>query len=245
MAATMGLATLPVYRRLRVAVFSTGDELVQLGEPLQSGQIYDSNRYAVIGLLQGLGCDVIDLGCSRDDFDATCQLLSDAAQQADLIITSGGVSVGEEDYVKAAVESIGEINLWRLAIKPGKPLAYGSVNQVPFFGLPGNPVAAFITFCIFVRPYLLKMQNVGEVTPVSITLPALFDWPKPGKRREFTRARIEKADDGSVGVSLYHHQGSGVLSSVVWANGLAIIPEGTTVQQGDPIEFIPFSELLS
>lgn len=245
MAATMGSARLPVYRRLRVAVFSTGDELAPLGEPLRSGQIYDSNRYALIGLLQTVGCEVIDLGRVSDDFADTTQVLQQAAQQADVIITSGGVSVGEEDYVKAAVEQLGEIDLWRIAIKPGKPLAFGRVGETPFFGLPGNPVASYITFCIFVRPFLLRMQGMNDAMPLRLSVPAQFVWPKAGKRREFVRARLVTDAHGQQGVTLYPNQGSGVLSSVVWGNGLAIIPEGHTVQPGDIVSFLPFSDLLS
>ncbi|MEW5755746.1 MAG: gephyrin-like molybdotransferase Glp [Pseudomonadota bacterium] len=245
MAATMGIARLPVYRRLRVAVFSTGDELAPLGAPLRSGQIYDSNRYALFGLLHTVGCEVIDLGRVSDDFDETSTVLQQAAQRADLIITSGGVSVGEEDYVKAAVERLGEIDLWRIAIKPGKPLAFGRVGETPFFGLPGNPVASYISFCIFVRPFLLRMQGVNDVAPLRLSVPAQFAWPKAGKRREFVRARLASDANGQQGVTLYPNQGSGVLSSVVWGNGLAIIPEGRTVQPGDIVSFLPFSDLLS
>lgn len=245
MAATMGFAQLSVYRQLKVAVFSTGDELVALGEPLGSGQIYDSNRYSVNGLLQTLGCEVVDLGCAPDNFNATQEILQQAAQQADLVITSGGVSVGEEDHIKAAVESIGQLDMWRLAIKPGKPLAYGTVCDTPFFGLPGNPVASFVTFCLFARPYLLRMQGMTDVAPLTISLPAWFDWPRSGKRREFSRARVVNNEKGESGVELYSHQGSGVLSSVVWANGLAVIPEGKTIAQGDMVSFIPFDGLLS
>ena len=245
MAATMGFAQLSVYRQLKVAVFSTGDELVALGEALGSGQIYDSNRYSVNGLLQTLGCEVIDLGCVTDNFNATQEILQQAAQQADLVITSGGVSVGEEDHIKAAVESIGQLNMWRLAIKPGKPLAYGTVCDTPFFGLPGNPVASFVTFCLFARPYLLRMQGMNDVAPLTISLPAWFDWPRSGKRREFSRARVVNNEKGESGVELYPHQGSGVLSSVVWANGLAVIPEGQTIERGDAVNFIPFDGLLS
>ncbi|MCK5639387.1 MAG: molybdopterin molybdotransferase MoeA, partial [Gammaproteobacteria bacterium] len=245
MAATMGFAQLSVYRQLKVAVFSTGDELVALGEALGSGQIYDSNRYSVNGLLQTLGCEVIDLGCVTDNFNATQEILQQAAQQADLVITSGGVSVGEEDHIKAAVESIGQLNMWRLAIKPGKPLAYGTVCDTPFFGLPGNPVASFVTFCLFARPYLLRMQGMNDVAPLTISLPAWFDWPRSGKRREFSRARVVNNEKGESGVELYPHQGSGVLSSLVWANGLAVIPEGQTIERGDAVNFIPFDGLLS
>jgi len=244
MAATLGLARVPVFRKLRVAVFSTGDELAPLGEPLQSGQIYDSNRYTLIGLLQASGCKVIDLGRVADDFASTCQTLSQAAQQADLIITSGGVSVGEEDYVKAAVQQLGEVNLWKIAIKPGKPLAFGRVAETRFFGLPGNPVAAFVTFCLFVRPYLLRCQGANQTAPTTIPVTAQFDWPKPGKRHEYLRARLTTNSQGETGASLYPSQGSGILSSVSWGNGLVIMPIGQTVQQGDTVDFISFAELL-
>lgn len=153
--------------------------------------------------------------------------------------------MGEEDHIKAAVESIGQLDMWRLAIKPGKPLAYGTVCDTPFFGLPGNPVASFVTFCLFARPYLLRMQGMTDVAPLTISLPAWFDWPRSGKRREFSRARVVNNEKGESGVELYSHQGSGVLSSVVWANGLAVIPEGKTIAQGDMVSFIPFDGLLS
>lgn len=244
MIATLGLVQVKTFRRPRVAVFSTGNELMPLGEALGSGQIYDSNRYALIALLQTLGCEIIDLGRVPDDLDATKTVLAQAAALADLIITSGGVSVGEEDYVKIAVEAMGRIDLWRLAIKPGKPLAYGSVSGVPFFGLPGNPVASFATFCLFVRPYLLAMQHASNIRPLSYTLAARFERTRAIKRREYVRARLVHDEQGA-GIELYHAQGSAIMSSLTWAEGLAVIPENMTIEKGDPVQFLPFSEFFA
>lgn len=242
--ASQGIAELKVWRRLRVAVFSTGDELVALGEPLGSGQIYDSNRYALKGLLQGLGCEVVDLGKVADSLEATRDVLLQAATVADLIVTSGGVSVGEEDHVRTAVESLGKINLWRIAMKPGKPLAYGEVQGVPFFGSPGNPVSSFVTFALFVRPYILRLQGMTDVMPRMFNVVAAFDWPKPGKRREFVRAAFGVDEHGCTTALLYPHQGSGVLSSLAWAEGLVVIPEGKAIAAGEMVSCIPFSGVL-
>jgi molybdopterin molybdotransferase len=226
---------------LKVATFFTGDELVEPGTPLQQGEIYNSNQYQINALLQLLGCEVINLGIVEDTLETTHETLHQAAQQADLVITSGGVSVGEEDHVRKAIEELGEINMWRLKIKPGKPLVFGRVESTPFLGLPGNPVSAFATFCLFVRPYILGMQGISERLPKTIMARADFEWKRPGIRREFLRARL--SDDQTV--SIYPHQGSGVLSSVCWANGLAVIPEDTTIAKGDTVSFIPFAELLT
>lgn len=245
LAASVGSASLLVYRKLKVATFFTGDEIVMPGEPLKPGQIYNSNRFVLTGLLQALGCEVVDLGIVPDDFAATVKVLEAAAADADLIITSGGVSVGEEDHVKAAVEAVGKLDMWKIAIKPGKPLAFGEVGQVPFIGLPGNPVSAFVTFCLFVRPFILRSQGITAAAPQAFSLKADFDWLKPDKRREFLRARLHTAENGEVCVQLYPHQGSGVLTSTVWADGLVEVPEGATVRRGETIKFLPFSGLFN
>jgi len=243
LAASVGIARIPVYRRLRVATFYTGDEIVMPGEPLAAGQIYNSNRYSLTGLLQSMGCEVIELGNVPDNPDETVRALSQAAQQADLVITSGGVSVGEEDHVKAAVEQVGQLDMWRIAMKPGKPLAFGTALGTPFIGLPGNPVSTFVTFCLFVRPFILRRQGVWEIAPKHFNVRADFVWPKAGARREYLRARLQQGEDGMVGVGIYPNQSSGVLTSVVWGDGLVDLAVGETVQPGQPVRFIPFSEL--
>lgn len=244
LAASIGLARLPVFRRLRVAVFFTGDEIVMPGNPLEPGKIYNSNRYTLLGLLRQMDCEIIDLGTIPDNLDATVAALEQAGRKADLIITSGGVSVGEEDHVKPAVEQIGKLDLWKIAIKPGKPLAFGQIGDARFIGLPGNPVATFITFCILVRPFILRCQNASHTAPRQMKVRARFSRPKPDKRREFLRARLGIADDGTVFAELYPNQSSGVLTSTVWADGLVDIPAGSVVASGDPVNYIPFTELL-
>ncbi len=247
LAASVGSAELTVRRRLRVAVFSSGDELVMPGTPLGPGQIYNSNRFTLNGLLEELGCEILDSGIVKDTLDATMQALADATERSDLILASGGVSVGEEDHVKPAVERLGSLDLWQIAIRPGKPLAFGHIGAVrtPFIGSPGNPVSLFVTFCLFARPFIRRMQGItGSLRPASVTAEAGFDWPRAAKRREFQRARLEPGKGSSrPRVNLYPNRSSAVLSSVAWANGLAVIPEDRALQEGDPIEFIPFSEL--
>jgi molybdopterin molybdotransferase len=246
LAASVGIAEIPVYRRLKVALFSSGDELVMPGGTLGPGQIFNSNQFTLGGLLESLGCDVINLGMVEDTFDATCKALSAGAEQADLVLASGGVSVGEEDHVKPAVEKLGSLDLWKIAIRPGKPVAFGHIGATPFIGAPGNPVSLFVTFCVFARPFILKSQGVvGDVIPTPVRAPADFEWPKPDKRREFARARLDLDDQGQGRVSIFASRSSGVLSSVAWANGLAVIPEGQVLSKGDMVEFLPFSELLS
>lgn len=238
-AASVGATTLGVARRLKVAVFFTGDEIVLPGQPLAPGRIYNSNRATLIALLGQMGIEVIDLGQVPDRLNATVATLERAAQAADVVITSGGVSVGEEDHVKAAVEQLGRIEMWKVAMKPGKPLVYGRVGNADFLGLPGNPVSAFVVFCLFVRPFLLRRMGAESLPAASFTVPAGFDWIKPGKRREFLRARLQ---DGWA--MLYPNQGSGVLTSLAWADGLVDIEAGTSVENGDSVRFIPLSELL-
>jgi molybdopterin molybdotransferase len=245
LAASVGLASLPVYRRLKVAIFSTGDELVAPGQPLQPGQIYNSNRYTLTGLLQNIQCEIIDLGNVADDMASTLEVLQQAADQADLIVTSGGVSVGEEDYIKAALEQLGQVEMWRVAMKPGKPLAYGHVGETPFIGLPGNPVSVFATFLLFARPYLLRSMGASQVRTTRMKVTADFDWQRAGPRREFVRARLGHDAQGRPSASIYPSQSSGVMTSTVWADGLVIIPENTTISAGDSVDYLSFDSLLA
>ncbi len=241
LAASVGLAELPVYKKLKVACFFTGDELVTPGAPLAPGQIYNSNRYTLTGLVNALGCELIDLGIVPDTLEATESALLRAASLADVIVTSGGVSVGEADYVKAAVEKLGRVEMWKVAMKPGKPLVYGRVKKADFIGLPGNPVSAFVTFCLFVRPFLLKRMGAANVLYRAFAVQADFTWKKPGARREFLRAQLQA--NGKL--ALFPNQSSGVLTSCAWADGLVDLEIGQTIQPGDWVRFIPFSELLS
>ncbi|MCU7918035.1 MAG: molybdopterin molybdotransferase MoeA [Candidatus Thiodiazotropha sp. (ex Dulcina madagascariensis)] len=246
LAASVGVAEISVYRRLRVAVFSSGDELVMPGEELKSGEIYNSNQFTLAGLLQRLGCEVIQLGIVEDTLEATCEALLRGAEAADLVLASGGVSVGEEDHVKPAVERLGSLDLWKIACRPGKPLAYGRIGDTPFLGAPGNPVSLFVTFAVFARPFILRMQGVDQgVTPTPLKALAGFEKPATDKRREYARGRLELDEQGRAVVRLYPNRSSGVLSSVVWANGLAVLPPLTEIAPGDRVDFIPFSELMS
>ena len=244
LAASIGMAMLPVRRRPRVALFSTGDELVMPGQvapaDMKPGAIYNSNRFFLRALLLRLGCEVSDLGIVPDRLDATREALRAAAQAHDLILTSGGVSVGEEDHIKPAVQSLGELTLWQIAIKPGKPFAYGRVQDTHFIGLPGNPVSSYVTFLLLVRPFLLKLQGVRELAPVSVQAQAHFDWPRADRRREFLRVRR----NGAGGLDLFPNQSSGVLTSAVWGDGLVDNAPGQTIQHGDSVRFISFAEVL-
>jgi len=256
LAASVGLASVPVLRKLRVAVFFTGDELTMPGETLKPGAIYNSNRFLLRGLLENLGCEVKDFGIVPDQLQATRDTLRAAAASHDLIITSGGVSVGEEDHVKPAVEVEGRLNMWQIAMKPGKPLAFGEINRSSgsngngngngggkafFLGLPGNPVSTFVTFLVFVRPFLLRLQGVDNVEPRALMLRADFNWLKADRRQEFLRARFNDAG----GLDLFPKQGSGVLTSTVWGDGLIDNPAGKTIAEGDLVRFIPFDHLLN
>lgn len=244
LAASVGMHELPVVRRPRIALFSTGDELVMPGDvapaQMKPGTIYNSNRFFLRALLLRLGCEVTDLGIVPDRLDATIDALGSAAKDHDLILTSGGVSVGEEDHIKPAVHKLGTLDLLQIAIKPGKPFAYGQVENAHFIGLPGNPVSSFVTFLLLVRPFLLKLQGVTDVAVRSISMRANFAWPKADKRREFLR--VKRGPDG--GLDLYSSQSSGVLTSAVWGDGLVDNPPGKTIAIGDTVRFIPFSEVL-
>ncbi|MCU7798345.1 MAG: molybdopterin molybdotransferase MoeA [Candidatus Thiodiazotropha sp. (ex Myrtea spinifera)] len=246
LAASVGVPTLTVYRPLRVAVFSSGDELVMPGGELGPGQIYNSNQFTLGGLVKRMGCEVIQLGMVEDTLEATCEALKRGAKSADLILASGGVSVGEEDHVKPAVEQLGSLDLWKVAIRPGKPIAFGQVDGTPFFGAPGNPVSLFTTFTIFARPFILRLQGMEEgYMPMAFKAIAAFEKAGTDKRREYARAKMEMDEQGRAVVKLYANRSSGVLSSVAWANGLAVLPAMTAISQGDAIEFIPFSELMT
>jgi molybdopterin molybdotransferase len=238
--ASTGLAEVQVYRPLKVALLCTGDELVEPGQPLAAGQIYNSNRFLLAGLVEKLGMQLVDLGRVRDTAEDTERALCAAAQQADVIISTGGVSVGEEDHVKGVVEKLGRLDLWRIKIKPGKPLAYGQVQGVPFFGLPGNPASSLITFCLFARPCLLKQQGAQVEAPLMLQVPAGFTRNRAIVRQEYLRARFENGR-----IEPFANQSSGMLSSASWANGLAVIAPDIQVAEGDLVGFIPFSELLS
>ncbi|MES2188304.1 MAG: gephyrin-like molybdotransferase Glp [Pseudomonadota bacterium] len=245
MAASIGRAQVLVARRPRVALFSTGDELVMPGDKapadMPPGAIYNSNRFVLRALLLRCGCEVTDLGIVPDRFDATVAALRQAAEGHDLILTSGGVSVGEEDHVKPAVQSLGQLTLWQMAMKPGKPFAYGQVGAAHFIGLPGNPVSSFVTFLLMVRPFVLKLQGASRHAPEPMLLPAHFSWPKADPRREFLRV----ARNAAGGLELFGHQGSGVLTSVTWGDGLVDNPPSTPIAQGDTVRFLPFAELLA
>jgi molybdopterin molybdotransferase len=239
MAASVGVAQLPAMRRLSVGVLSTGSELVTPGQAIGSGQIYNSNRYQLTGLLKAMGCEVTDYEPLADDFEATRRALRKAGALHDLVITSGGVSVGEEDHVKPAVEAEGELAMWNVAVKPGKPLAFGRVGQADFVGLPGNPVSTYVVFQLLIRPFVRKCQGASRLLPDARRMVAGFEWSRPANRREFLRVRV--GADGRL--ERFPNQSSGVLTSCLWADGLADVPAGQKVSPGDTLGYVRFSEL--
>jgi molybdopterin molybdotransferase len=239
LAASVGIKSLPVRRRVRLGLFFTGDELVMPGDPLAPGRIYNSNRFTLNALAHAFGCEVRDYGIVPDTLQATREVLRRSAAENDVIVTSGGVSVGEEDHVKPAVEAEGTLLMWRIAMKPGRPLAFGTVGDAAFIGLPGNPVSSFVTFLIFVRPFLLKTQGRTETRPRTISARADFDWPEPDARREFLRVKW----NAQGGLDLYPTQDSAVMTSTAWADGLVDNPAGAAIRKGDLVRFLPYSEL--
>ena len=252
-AASAGLTHLNVKRRVKVAAFFTGDELSLPGEPLKPGGIYNSNRDTLLACIKSLGCDATDFGIVPDSLDATRETLRKASKDHDLIITSGGVSVGEEDHIKPAVTAEGRLDLWQIAIKPGKPLAFGAVRKLDapenadtepetwFIGLPGNPVSSFVTFLLLVRPFILKLQGRNTSAPQSYPMRADFDWLKGDRRNEFLRVKI----NAQGGLDLFPNQSSGVLTSASWGDGLLDCPPGHTFKAGELVKYIPFNALLS
>ncbi len=246
LAASVGVGQLSVLRRPRVAIFSTGDELMMPGEPLRPGAIYNSNRFVLRALALAAGCEVTDLGIVPDRLDATRAALRQAAQQHDLIVTSGGVSVGEEDHLKPAAQAEGAIEHWQLAIKPGKPLVFGHIRRADgsaalLVGLPGNPVSSFVTWLLAVTAVLRTLQGLPAALPAALPLRADFDWAKPDQRREFLRVRLNV--DG--GLELFPNQSSGVLTSAVWADGLLDNPGGQAIRRGDTVRYLPLSQMVA
>ena len=246
LAASVGRAELEVYRPLRVAIFSTGDEIREPGDELGPAGIFDANRYLLMGLLDGLGVTLSDLGILPDRLDEVRQNLAAAARDHDLLITSGGVSVGDEDHVRLAVEELGRLHFWKLAIKPGRPLALGQVGPVPFVGLPGNPVAAMVTFLRFARPLILRLGGCNDITPALFRVTADFDYKKKPERREYVRARLARLADGSLVARPFEPSGSGILRSMVEADGLVELPEEMSeLRAGSVVDFLPFNEVGS
>lgn len=242
LAASVGVAELEVFTKLKVGVFFTGNELVEPGNSLNKGEIFNSNRYALVALLKQLNCEVINLGNIKDNLNSTCKALETLASDCDLIMTTGGVSVGEEDHVKPAVEKLGKLSLWRIKMKPGKPLAFGHVGKATFIGLPGNPVSAMVTFLLFARPFIKKIQGVSNFKNQTTQVQCNFDWRRPRPRREFVRVKLDHSTVPA-SANLYPKQGSDVLSSVVWADGLVEIPENNTFSQGEMLNYYSLTEL--
>jgi molybdopterin molybdotransferase len=238
--ASTGTAEIKVYKPLKVAILSTGDELAEPGEELQAGQIYNSNRYLLSGFLSALGVEIIDLGRIPDNLRSTVSTLRSACQQANVVITTGGASVGEEDYIQSAIQQLGNLDFWKVAIKPGKPFMLGEIDSIPVLGLPGNPGAVFVTFLILARPFLLHLQGCKDIHPTAYSLPINFSIKKAGIRREFLRVMRNDCNQ----LELHPNQSSGMLSSASWADGLAVIKENTAPQQGHIVDYLPFESLI-
>ncbi len=249
MAASLGFDRLPVFRRLKVAVFSTGDEVRDPGQTLDDGCIYDINRYTLLSMLDGLGCEVTDLGIFPDRFEAVRDGIAAAAGSHDLVITSGGVSMGDEDHIKSAIQELGAVNFWNLAIKPGRPIALGVITkddrETPFIGLPGNPVATMVTFLLIARPIIMRLSGSDATGPALFKVPAQFELRKKAGRREWLRARLEPDGDGRLTAVKYPEEGSGILTSMVQSDGLVELPEDCLeVKKGQLVDFLPFSEVM-
>lgn len=239
-----GVARVEVYRPLRVCLLSSGNELREPGESLAPGQIYNSNRYCLAALLKGWGVEVHDYGVMVDELAASRHALSLASSECDLLLSSGGVSVGEEDHLKQAIKELGSVDFWRLAIQPGKPLAFGEVGGKPWIGMPGNPSAALITALVVVRPFLLRAQGMTDVLPTPVAVPAGFDWLQPNKRRQYLRARLTAEAGGELQVELHPQQSSAMLTAACWADGLAVIEREQRVHKHDQVQFLPFAGLM-
>ena len=240
MCASVGLKNLQVFKKLKVGVFSSGDELKQPGEKLNAGEIYDSNRPMILSLIKALGLDTLDMGCLPDDLNQTIKQIANASDKVDIILTCGGVSVGEEDHIKAAVETLGSINLWKIKIKPGKPFAFGYIGKTAFMGMPGNPVSAWVTFALLCRPYLIKRAGGNVPGNSTLFLESNFEWSKPNDRQEFLRGKIN--EDGKL--EIFKNQNSQILSSICFSEGLIEIPTKTSVSKGDKLRYYPFSMIL-
>ncbi len=240
MCASVGLKNLQVFKKLKIGVFSSGDELKQPGEKLNAGEIYDSNRPMILSLIKALGIDTLDMGCLPDDLNQTIKQIANASDKVDIILTCGGVSVGEEDHIKAAVETLGSINLWKIKIKPGKPFAFGYIGKTAFMGMPGNPVSAWVTFALLCRPYIIKRAGGNVPGNSTLFLESNFEWSKPNDRQEFLRGKIN--EDGKL--EIFKNQNSQILSSICFSEGLIEIPIKTSVSKGDKLRYYPFSMIL-
>ncbi len=240
MCASVGLKNLQVFKKLKIGVFSSGDELKQPGEKLNAGEIYDSNRPMILSLIKALGIDTLDMGCLPDDLNQTIKQIANASDKVDIILTCGGVSVGEEDHIKAAVETLGSINLWKIKIKPGKPFAFGYIGKTAFMGMPGNPVSAWVTFALLCRPYIIKRAGGNVPGNSTLFLESNFEWSKPNDRQEFLRGKIN--EDGKL--EIFKNQNSQILSSICFSEGLIEIPTKTSVRKGDKLRYYPFSMIL-